>query len=63
MRLWVFDRSGPYSSEKFDIDKEPERFIRAIVGEAQTPVIGLHKPPLYFRNQTLNLATFATFVK
>jgi hypothetical protein len=25
MRLWVFDRSGLYSSEKFDIHKEPER--------------------------------------
>ncbi|KAL5354469.1 hypothetical protein ACLOAV_000558 [Pseudogymnoascus australis] len=32
MRLWVFDRSGPYSSEKFDIHKEPERFVRVITG-------------------------------
>lgn len=32
MRLWVFDRSGPYSSEKFDIHKEPERFIQVIAG-------------------------------
>lgn len=34
MRLWVFDRSGPYNSEKFDIHKEPERFIRVIAGYA-----------------------------
>jgi len=32
MRLWVFDRSGPYSSEKFDIHKEPERFVHVIAG-------------------------------
>ncbi|TGO43961.1 hypothetical protein BCON_0689g00010 [Botryotinia convoluta] len=34
MRLWVFDRSGSYNSEKFDIHKEPERFIRVIAGYA-----------------------------
>ncbi|OBT60178.1 hypothetical protein VE03_10902 [Pseudogymnoascus sp. 23342-1-I1] len=34
MRLWVFDRSGPYSSEKFDIHKEPERYVRVITGYA-----------------------------
>ncbi len=34
MRLWVFDRSGPYSSEKFDIHKEPERFVTVIAGYA-----------------------------
>ncbi|KAJ2901648.1 uncharacterized protein MKZ38_001607 [Zalerion maritima] len=34
MRLWVFDRSGPYNSEKFDIHKEPGRFIKAIAGYA-----------------------------
>lgn len=32
MELWVFDRSGPYSSGPFDIHKEPEKFIRAIAG-------------------------------
>ena len=32
MELWVFDRSGPYSSGEFDIRKEPEQFIRAIAG-------------------------------
>ncbi len=32
MRLWVFDRSGAYSSEKFDIHEEPERFITVITG-------------------------------
>ncbi|KAL9596264.1 MAG: hypothetical protein Q9179_004676 [Wetmoreana sp. 5 TL-2023] len=34
MELWVFDRSGPYSSGEFDIHEEPEKFIRAIVGYA-----------------------------
>ncbi|XMA19891.1 hypothetical protein WAI453_012682 [Rhynchosporium graminicola] len=34
MRLWVFDRSGAYNSENFDIYKEPERFVRAIAGYA-----------------------------
>jgi hypothetical protein len=34
MRLWMFDRSGPYNSEKFDIHKEPERFIRVTAGYA-----------------------------
>ena len=34
MELWVFDRSGCYSSGEFDIHKEPERFIRAIAGYA-----------------------------
>jgi len=34
MELWVFDRSGPYSSGEFDIHEEPEQFIRAIVGYA-----------------------------
>ncbi|KAL7799783.1 serine/threonine-protein kinase Sgk2 [Trichoderma ceciliae] len=34
MRLWVFDRSGSYSSENFDIHKEPERFIQVIAGYA-----------------------------
>ncbi|KAH9205216.1 hypothetical protein DL95DRAFT_528943 [Leptodontidium sp. 2 PMI_412] len=34
MRLWVFDRSGPFSSEKFDIHKEPERFVKVIAGYA-----------------------------
>jgi Fungal protein kinase len=34
MRLWVFDRSGPYDSKKFDIHKEPERFIMVIAGYA-----------------------------
>jgi hypothetical protein len=34
MRLWVFDRSGPYNSKKFDIHKEPERFVTVIAGYA-----------------------------
>lgn len=34
MELWVFDRSGPYSSGEFDIHREPEQFIQAIAGYA-----------------------------
>ena len=34
MELWVFDRSGPYSSGEFDIHEEPEQFIRAVAGYA-----------------------------
>jgi len=34
MELWVFDRSGPYSSGEFNIHEEPEQFIRAIAGYA-----------------------------
>ena len=34
MELWVFDRSGPYSSGEFDIHEEPEKFIQAIAGYA-----------------------------
>jgi Fungal protein kinase len=32
MELWVFDRSGPYSSGPFDIHDKPEKFIQALVG-------------------------------
>ncbi|CZS92412.1 uncharacterized protein RAG0_02864 [Rhynchosporium agropyri] len=34
MRLWVFDRSGAYSSKEFDIHEKPERFVKAIAGYA-----------------------------
>ena len=34
MELWVFDRSGLYSSGEFDIHKEPEQFVRVIAGYA-----------------------------
>jgi hypothetical protein len=34
MELWIFDRSGPYSSGTFDIHEEPEKFARALVGYA-----------------------------
>ncbi|KAI0859443.1 serine/threonine-protein kinase Sgk2 [Xylaria cubensis] len=34
MELWVFDRSGLYSSEEFNIISDPERFTRAFVGYA-----------------------------
>jgi hypothetical protein len=34
MRLWLFDRSGLYSSENFDINTEPERFVKVIAGYA-----------------------------
>ncbi|KAF2453067.1 hypothetical protein BDY21DRAFT_388293 [Lineolata rhizophorae] len=32
MELWVFDRSGLYGSEKFDIHKDPRRFIKIMFG-------------------------------
>ncbi|KAI0431092.1 serine/threonine-protein kinase Sgk2 [Xylaria sp. FL1042] len=32
MELWVFDRSGAYSSGPFDIHDEPDKFARAFVG-------------------------------
>ncbi|KAG5964263.1 hypothetical protein E4U56_002339 [Claviceps arundinis] len=32
MELWVFDRSGPYSSGTFDIHDEPDKFARALIG-------------------------------
>ncbi|PVH92748.1 serine/threonine-protein kinase Sgk2 [Periconia macrospinosa] len=32
MELWVFDRSGPYSSGSFDIHDEPDKLARALVG-------------------------------
>ena len=32
MELWIFDRSGPYSSGEFNIHEEPEKFIWAIAG-------------------------------
>lgn len=32
MELHVFDRSGAYSAEQFDLHRDPERFIRAISG-------------------------------
>ncbi|CAM6004313.1 unnamed protein product [Sphagnum balticum] len=32
IRLWIFDRSGAYNSQKFDIHHDPERFVRAIAG-------------------------------
>ncbi|KAL2044998.1 hypothetical protein N7G274_002773 [Stereocaulon virgatum] len=34
MELWVFDRSGPYSSGEFNIHEEPDKFIQAITGYA-----------------------------
>ena len=34
MELWVFDRSGPYSSGEFNIHEKPEKFIKAITGYA-----------------------------
>lgn len=30
MELWVFNRSGPYSSGRFNIYEESKKFIRAI---------------------------------
>ncbi|KAL7962532.1 serine/threonine-protein kinase Sgk2 [Trichoderma compactum] len=34
MELWVFDRSGLYSSGPFNIHEEPDHFARALVGYA-----------------------------
>ncbi|KAI1477045.1 hypothetical protein F4774DRAFT_215568 [Daldinia eschscholtzii] len=34
MELWVFDRSGAYSSDVFDIHDEPDKFARAFVSYA-----------------------------
>ncbi|KAI1262889.1 serine/threonine-protein kinase Sgk2 [Xylariaceae sp. FL1019] len=34
MELWVFDRSGAYSSGPFDIHDNPDTFARALVGYA-----------------------------
>lgn len=34
MELWVFDRSGAYSSGEFDIHKEPEKLIKVMIGYA-----------------------------
>jgi hypothetical protein len=47
MRLWVFDRSGSYNSEKFDIHKEPERFVKVIAGYAMMSdaELGLNNQP------------------
>ncbi|KAG6231573.1 hypothetical protein E4U34_003808 [Claviceps purpurea] len=34
LELWIFDRSGAYSSGIFDIDREPDKFAQALVGYA-----------------------------
>lgn len=34
MCLWIFDRSGAYTSDNFDIHKELERLIMALAGYA-----------------------------
>jgi hypothetical protein len=34
LRLWVFDRSGSSNSEKSDIHKEPEGFVKVLAGYA-----------------------------
>lgn len=32
MELWIFDRSGLYSCEKFSIHLDPRRFIKIVAG-------------------------------
>ncbi|KAK5093393.1 hypothetical protein LTS08_008924 [Lithohypha guttulata] len=32
MQLWVFDRSGAYSSQTFNIRQEPQQFVRVLAG-------------------------------
>lgn len=34
IKLWVFDRSGFYNLNEFDIYEKPEQFIRVIAGYA-----------------------------
>lgn len=34
VRLWIFNRPGPYNSEKFDIHKEQDRFVKVLGGYA-----------------------------
>jgi len=34
VRLWVFNRAGPYNSKKFNIYKELERFVKVLGGYA-----------------------------
>ncbi|KJZ68814.1 hypothetical protein HIM_11788 [Hirsutella minnesotensis 3608] len=34
MELWIYDRSGAYSSGEFDIHREPEKLARALVAYA-----------------------------
>ncbi|KAL9098225.1 MAG: hypothetical protein Q9163_006079 [Psora crenata] len=34
LELWVFDRSGPYSCERFDVRADPNRFIKIMAGYA-----------------------------
>lgn len=48
MELWVFDRSGPYSSGEFDIREDHKKFIRALVGYA------------FMNEEELGLDTFIT---
>lgn len=38
MELWLFDRSGSYSSGEFNIHKEPKKFICAIAGYAMMSI-------------------------
>jgi hypothetical protein len=41
MRLWVYDRSGTYSSEKFNIHKETEHLVQVLAGYALMSGTGL----------------------
>lgn len=41
MELWICDRSGPYSCERFDAHKDPDRFIKVIVGYTMVSEDGL----------------------
>ncbi|KAI9808753.1 MAG: hypothetical protein M1825_003905 [Sarcosagium campestre] len=34
MRLWMFDRSGAYSSKSFDVRTDPKRFVKVLTGYA-----------------------------
>jgi len=48
LELWVFDRSGLYNSEAFDIAQDPDRFLTVLIGymlmdDAELGVSGLIK--------------------
>ena len=60
MELWVFDRSGPYSSGEFDIHEEPEKFIRAIAGYAMMDDEELGLDTFIKRDDTGRIITIST---
>lgn len=60
MELWIFDRSGPYSSGEFDIHEEFEKFIRAIAGYAMMNDEELRLDTFIKLNDTGQIITIST---